>query len=291
MLINEVRKNTNLTKKAIEYYTMQGLIVPQVLDNGYRDYSQEDIERLNTISVLRKLDISIEEIRSILEDKTNVSLQEISVKKELEYQRDLIKKSILQRLVEGESYEKASIELQSIEKGKTIIDRLLEAFPGYYGRFVCMHFARFLNEPILTESQKRAYDIILSFLDNQPTLEIPEEIEEYIIEATQDIGTKEISNMLEVIKDSYENIDKFLDDNKETLKEYLELKESNEYKDSPAAKFMDLIKEFNSANGYNDVFIPAMKQLSPSYADYYHQMELANKKLLERYPEIEKLYK
>lgn len=49
--------------------------------------------------------------------------------------------------------------------------------------------------------------------------------------------------------------------------------------------------EFNSTNGYNDVFIPAMKQLSQSYDDYYRQMEITNKKLLEKYPEIEKLYK
>ena len=50
MLINEVCKITDLTKKAIEYYTLKGLISPSVLENGYRDYNENDIERLNKIS-------------------------------------------------------------------------------------------------------------------------------------------------------------------------------------------------------------------------------------------------
>lgn len=38
MLINEVAKLCNLTKKAVEYYTEQGLISPNILENGYRDF-------------------------------------------------------------------------------------------------------------------------------------------------------------------------------------------------------------------------------------------------------------
>lgn len=35
MLINEVCKECNLTKKAVEYYTEQGLIQPRITENGY----------------------------------------------------------------------------------------------------------------------------------------------------------------------------------------------------------------------------------------------------------------
>ncbi len=157
MLINEVSKLTKITKKAIEYYTLQGLVVPSVLENGYRNYTNQDVEKLTKISVLRKLDISTEEIQHILNDTTNSALQAVSVKKELDYQRDMLKKSILEKLSQGKSYKEISMELQSIEQGKTITDKLLDAFPGYYGRFICMHFAQFLNEPIQTESQQIAY--------------------------------------------------------------------------------------------------------------------------------------
>lgn len=289
MLINEVSKLTKLTKKAIEYYTLQGLVVPSVLENGYRNYTNQDVEQLTKISVLRKLDVSTEEIQHILNDTTNAALQAATVKKELDYQRDMLKKSILEKLSQGKSYKEISTELQSIEQEKTITDKLLNAFPGYYGRFICMHFAQFLNEPIQMESQQIAYETILSFLDNVPMLDMPKDLEEYLLEGTRHIGIKQISEMLESTKKSYENPDEFLSNNKEMLTQYLEYKKSDEYKNSPAFKLMELMKKFNSSNGYNDIFLPAMKQLSASYAEYYRKMEVANKKFLEQYPEIEKL--
>ena len=35
MLLNEVCKECNLTKKAVEYYTEQGLIQPRITENGF----------------------------------------------------------------------------------------------------------------------------------------------------------------------------------------------------------------------------------------------------------------
>lgn len=292
MLINEASKVTKLTKKAIDYYTMQGLISPAILGNGYRDYSKQDIDTLNKISVLRKLDISTEEISHILKDTTNEVLQAISVKREfkreLDCHRDMMKKSILQKLSEGKPYEEICAEIQSIEQGKTITEKLLSAFPGFYGRFICMHFARFLNEPIRSVTQQDAYETILSFLDNVPVLDIPKDLESYMVEITSHISTKQISDMLVNTQKTYENPDEFIANNKEMLEQYLEFKHTEEYKNSPACKLLELMKEFNNSNGYNDVFIPAMKQLSKSYAEYFKQAEIANEKLLAQYSQIDK---
>ena len=158
MLIKQVSTITGLTKKAIEYYTLQGLVAPAVLNNGYRDYSQNDIELLNKISVLRKLGISTEEIKTVLADHSNSALQDISLRNELHFQRESRKKEILDELSRGLPYSDIRSKLQALENGKTITEKLLEAFPGYYGRFICMHFATFLNEPIETESQQNAFD-------------------------------------------------------------------------------------------------------------------------------------
>lgn len=46
MLINAVCKECSVTKKAVEYYIEQGLVSPTVQENGYRDFSEEDIRRL-----------------------------------------------------------------------------------------------------------------------------------------------------------------------------------------------------------------------------------------------------
>ena len=59
MLINEVCKRCGLTKKAIEYYEEQGLTRPQIMENGYRAFSEDDVIRLNKITVLRGLGISV----------------------------------------------------------------------------------------------------------------------------------------------------------------------------------------------------------------------------------------
>lgn len=66
MKINEVEQAIGITKKNIRFYEQEGLLNPsRNLSNGYRDYSQEDLEVLRQIKLLRKLDIPLEEIRRL----------------------------------------------------------------------------------------------------------------------------------------------------------------------------------------------------------------------------------
>lgn len=291
MLINEASKIANLTKKAVEYYTEQKLVLPVVLDNGYRDFSENDVKRLKRISVFRKLGLSTEEIKAVLADETNNTLQKISVQKELNVQREQMKKSILDKLSCGQSYAEINAELKAIEQSAVVTEKLLESFPGYYGRFVCLHFARFLNEPITTTEQQSAYAEIIAFLDNVPSLNIPEELQSFLIESIKRVSTGNICDMIENTKQSIENPNRFLSENKEVLERYLTYKQSEEFKNSPVYKIQTMLKKFNSTSGYYDVFIPAMKKLSVSYAEYHEQMEIANEKLLSQYPDIAKLNK
>ena len=60
MLINKVCKKCRLTKKAIEYYAEQSLVHPETLENGYRNFSAADIERLKKIAILRRLGLSVQ---------------------------------------------------------------------------------------------------------------------------------------------------------------------------------------------------------------------------------------
>lgn len=80
MTIKEVEEQTGLTRSNIRFYEKEKLIEPSRNDkNGYRDYSEKDIENIKKIAYLRTLEISIEDIRNIISDK--VSLAEI-VKKQ-----------------------------------------------------------------------------------------------------------------------------------------------------------------------------------------------------------------
>ncbi|MFZ7102485.1 MAG: MerR family transcriptional regulator [Peptococcaceae bacterium] len=289
MLINETSKVTNLTKKAIEYYTEQKLVFPDILANGYRDFNEEDIKQLQKISIFRRLGLSIEEIKTVLADETDSVLQKISVRKELNIQKEQAKKAVLEQISAGKSYSEINEAIKSLEQNATIAERLLDAFPGYYGRFICLHFARFLNEPIITEEQRPAYLEIVAYLDNVQSFEFPEDVQSFLAENTKHLSTQNIQDMNEQSRESIENPERFLQENKEVLEQYLAYKKSPAYQDSPAYKIQGLLKAFNSTSGYYDVFIPAMKRLSASYAEYHRQIEIANKKLLSQYPEIEDL--
>ncbi|MCI6755634.1 MAG: MerR family transcriptional regulator [Lachnospiraceae bacterium] len=61
--INEAAKLSGTTKKAIEYYCQKVLLNPAWSDKGYRLFSDEDVEELKKISLLRSLDTSVENIQ------------------------------------------------------------------------------------------------------------------------------------------------------------------------------------------------------------------------------------
>lgn len=66
MKINEVETLAGITKKNIRFYEEQGLLNPKRnAENGYRDYSDEDVAILRRIRLLRKLGVPIEEIRAM----------------------------------------------------------------------------------------------------------------------------------------------------------------------------------------------------------------------------------
>lgn len=68
MTIKDVEKLTGLTAKSIRYYEAKGLLtVERNEENDYRSYSEAEVNRLKKIKVLRYVDFSVEEIKSMLD--------------------------------------------------------------------------------------------------------------------------------------------------------------------------------------------------------------------------------
>ena len=68
MQINELERFTGVSAKTIRYYEEIALLPPpKRKPNGYRDYSEADIERLKLVSGARRLDFSLAEIKEILD--------------------------------------------------------------------------------------------------------------------------------------------------------------------------------------------------------------------------------
>ena len=99
MRINEVVKLTGVSARTLQYYDEIGLLIPQKLDNGYRDYTEENLEKLQKILFYRFLKFKLNDIKELLEgDFDNLKI--------LEQQRELI-------LREKEKFE---VILYNIEK-------------------------------------------------------------------------------------------------------------------------------------------------------------------------------
>ncbi|MGN1276986.1 MAG: MerR family transcriptional regulator [Floccifex sp.] len=80
-------KLANVSERTIRYYDQVGLLKPSfVCENGYRQYSNQDLFRLQKIVLLRNLGFSIEEIVSFLSNQN----KEEDILKSLQMQRDLI---------------------------------------------------------------------------------------------------------------------------------------------------------------------------------------------------------
>lgn len=66
MKINEVEAIVGVTKKNIRFYEEQGLLSPnRNKENGYREYSDNDVHTLLCIKLMRKLGVPVEEIRKM----------------------------------------------------------------------------------------------------------------------------------------------------------------------------------------------------------------------------------
>ena len=61
MTIQEVEARTGLPRATVRYYEREGLLSPQRLENGYRDYSEDNITTLLRIKLLRELGIALED--------------------------------------------------------------------------------------------------------------------------------------------------------------------------------------------------------------------------------------
>ena len=73
MTIQEVEERTGLTRSNIRYYEKEGLFSPKRdKENGYRNYSEGDVETIRRIAFLRTLGISVEEIRKIIAGKLSL---------------------------------------------------------------------------------------------------------------------------------------------------------------------------------------------------------------------------
>ena len=72
MTVGEMELATGLDRATIRFYERAGLLNPVRLENGYRDYSEQDRQTLLRVKLLRELGVSLEDIRALQQGKASL---------------------------------------------------------------------------------------------------------------------------------------------------------------------------------------------------------------------------
>ena len=140
----EIEERSGLTRANIRYYEQEGLLAPARRENKYRDYSEEDLETLLRIALLRSLGFSLEEIRRLQSGEADfaAAMRERSAALESEGQRLLAARNVcdaISREVTSYSALRPEDYLNSFESDKTAERRdIVEPHPWrrYFARAI-----------------------------------------------------------------------------------------------------------------------------------------------------------
>ena len=272
MLANEILKEVGMTRRAIKYYEEKGLLSIKKDTNGYRNYTDEDVKVLKKISVYRKLEISIEDIKNLLNTNDRGILISIYNQKLQEKQLQESELEALKDFIDNGNPDKANEVLDY-----TTIESAIESmFPDEaWAEYLNSHFKPFLNVRIKTPEQKQALENILEYCENT-TLKTP---------FMMKLGIKLTSGILTETRTADEMIAYYRDMSDE---EYEKLKadvlkgaklKSGIMKYHPAfIAQRKMMKEYQD-KGYNDIFIPNLMVLSPKYGEYKRALDTVNDRI------------
>lgn len=73
MKIQDLENRTGLERPTIRFYEREGLLNPKRLENGYREYSEEDASQLMKIKLLRQLGMRVERIKALQQGSADFS--------------------------------------------------------------------------------------------------------------------------------------------------------------------------------------------------------------------------
>lgn len=278
MLRNEIQEKTGLTRKAIEYYEEKGLIQPLKLENGYRDYRDEDLVMLNKISLFRKVGMSIPEIKECLSSNGS-SLSSILRRKEHQLETEQKKKEVIELIVNKENQNVIDDKIALIEVEESIYEKLSNAFPGYFGQLLFSAYQPFLKEKLDTKGQA-AYQEFVAYLDSLPSFSLSKEEQAYIEETSSSFDMKLLKEVNSSKIEAIENSEQWLEENKDIIARYQDYKNSDEYQNSPMKTIQDKLQNYMLNNKYYEIAIPLIRKFSKSYNEYYKKLLLANDKYI-----------
>ena len=162
MKIGEVANETGLSISNIRFYEKKGLLAPaRKEESGYRDYTAEDVSRLKTILLYRKMGLPIETIYLVFQGSITLAIALERQTEELQKQKEEIAASLelCKKVLNDTNSERINVDtyLEFVateeEKGNHFVEiqEIIDDFTEYTGlrSFVAGNgvVTRFMSNP------------------------------------------------------------------------------------------------------------------------------------------------
>lgn len=288
MKISEVMEITMLTKKAINYYEEKGLIKPEVNpENNYREYSQNNVDELVQITVLRQLDIPIKLIKDIIANPKRLkdTLEQHLINLDAEINRLGKSRNVLMSCLN--SVNDSKVEISELAKQLLLLNKRFEMnereregfmkrqlkriFPGNFGKMLVINYSPFLNSSINTKEKEEAWSNLVKFLDEVEGIEYPDEMNEIYENLTEEDIEKHENFLIQDVKKWIQITDEELLAERKQVFEFMNKMNSDSDKQLLWQKTFSMtknIKEQMKNVGYYEKFIENLKILSEDYCKY-----------------------
>ena len=274
MRIAEAADAVGCTQRAIKFYEEKGLLTPVARsENGYRDYSAEDISRLHEIQAYRKLGIGLADIRRLLSGDAQTLLREILERKRAEADAQQQEIAALEAYLTRHNAQ----ALDEAVDFDSIADAMRAQLPGFFGGYLVAHFAPYLRIRITTPEQQDAYRRILAFWDD-PKLRLPLSfrvsmlLSRLVPQMPAGAMDAQIQAMLNPTEEAYARM------REQTLRT-VRMRKKPLVRYSPGEVMKRRMMRALKDCGYYDVFIPEMMRLSPAYRAYHEALFALNDRL------------
>lgn len=81
----ELSERFNVSKRSLQFYDKKGLLKPAYIKrNGYRVYTDTEVERLKLIVILKRMDLSLKDIRVLLEEDKGLKAIRLMVERKID---------------------------------------------------------------------------------------------------------------------------------------------------------------------------------------------------------------
>lgn len=108
--IGQFAKLHEINKKTLMWYDQTGILKPAVIkENGYRYYSYQQSGLLETILMLRELNVSLKEIQSFLKDRSAEALEQLLCEKVEEVDRNIRRLKEIRKVLNEKRKDMAAI--------------------------------------------------------------------------------------------------------------------------------------------------------------------------------------